>query len=364
MNQDIYLVIDCILLCLTAMYLTRSRLRLRAFLDAYFLSGFVVGGVAVWQFASKVAGVPFPDDLFFSNPGWAILTDQSIGAVPRINGPFSEPSALASYMASIVCSSGWLLLKGNRDTMVRWVFAIGLMTMGLSTSTTGFAVLAVVGAGVPLYALLSGSTRMLASILKIGIPLLLLLALVGVTASILLPSFNNNVAEVLSATLNKQQSSSYEDRTSADVDSLTAMMNTYGLGVGWGSNRSSSLIPGLLAGVGLPGFAGLLWFGFGVARRVRAARAAGCSREQSTVMDGCCGGLVGFLLAAVLSAPTINSVTFFFMLGLLIATAARAQLDAPDARRGAARIDAGRIATAAPSPVAAAGASPLARGVD
>lgn len=331
-NQDMYLIIDCIFLVLTAAYLTKSRLALGSFIRAYLMSGFVVAAVSVWQFASRVAHLPYPESLFYSNPGWAILTEQSIGAVPRINGPFSEPAALANYMASIVCATGWLLLQGNKEPMIRWLFVAGLMTMAISTSTTGFGVLAIVGAGVPAYALLSGSSRMMASILKVALPMVLLGGLAFLAASTFVPGFDKNVSEVFSATLNKQQSSSYEERTGADLDSIAAMIDTYGLGVGWGSNRSSSLIPGLLAGVGLPGFAALLWFAFGLAGRVRAAHRIGCTGEQRLVMDACCGGITGFLLGAILSGPTITSITFFFLLGLLIACATRVQLDARDRR--------------------------------
>jgi hypothetical protein len=41
------------------------------------------------------------------------------------------------------------------------------------------------------------------------------------------------------------------------------------------------------------------------------------------VIDGCCGAVVGFLTAAVISGPTISSVAFFFLLALLIGSVAR-----------------------------------------
>jgi hypothetical protein len=328
LNQDFYLAINCILLVLTALFLTKSKLSLAPLIRAFFLSGFVVAAVAVWQFGNKVAGVPYPNELFYSNPGWAILTGQSIGVVPRINGSFAEPSAMASYMSSIVCAAGWLMLQGNRDTMVRLLFIVGLMTMGLSTSTTGFGVLAIVAVGVPIYAMVTASTRMMAAVMKVGVPLVLLIGLIGFGASTLAPSINKNIEEVFAATVNKQQSSSYEDRTSADIDSLQATVDSYGLGAGWGSNRSSSLVPGLLAGIGVPGVLGLLWFGLGLAGQVRRARRLGCSREQLLVIDGCCGGLAGFILSGVLSGPTISSVAFYFLLALLIACVTTVELQA------------------------------------
>ncbi len=88
------------------MFLTKSKISLKSLMHAYFLSGFAAAAVAVWQLGSRVAGFPYPESLFYSNAGWAILTEQQIGAVPRINGTFSEPAALGGYMAAAVCSTG------------------------------------------------------------------------------------------------------------------------------------------------------------------------------------------------------------------------------------------------------------------
>ncbi len=337
LNQDIYLINNSIFLFLAATYLTKARLDLKSFVHAYFISGCLVAAVSAWQFASRVAGVPFPTTVFYSNPDWSILTTQVIGPVPRINGPFAEPAAMAGYMASVVCASGWLLLRGHRARMLWPLFLISLGTMIISTATTGFAVLAIVTAGVPAAALLGRSTRLMASVLKVGLPLAALAVMTLFLAGIFIPRLNSNAATVVVATLNKQGTNSYNGRTKDDLDSLQAVVDTYGLGVGWGSDRSSSLIPGLLAGVGVPGVLGLLWFGSGIRRAVRAARQVGCSPDHAFVIDACCGGLVGFLLAGVISAPTITQTVFFILLALLIACTIRVQRDRrPAAGSGAA----------------------------
>jgi len=328
LNQDFYLLLNTALFVLAAMFLTKSKISLKSLMHAYFLSGFAAAAVAVWQLGNRVAGLPYPESLFYSNPGWAILTEQQIGAVPRINGTFSEPAALGGYMAAAVCSTGWLILQGNRDVIIRLLFVVGLLTVMLSTSTTGFGVLAVSAAGVVLYALVSGSKRLIAQVVRIGVPVLLLAGFMFVVASALAPALITSVQDVFETVVNKQESSSYQDRTSADVDSLDAMVDTYGFGVGWGINRSSSLVPGLLAGIGVPGVLGLVWFGAALARQVRKLRLLGCSPDQMLVIDGCCGALVGFLVGAVISAPTLTSVTFFFLLALLIGCVARAQVEA------------------------------------
>jgi hypothetical protein len=326
------------------MFVTASRVALKSLMTCYYVSVFLALGVGVWQFASRTAGLPYPDTLFYSNPGWALLTAQHIGAVPRINGSFSEPASLGGYMAAAVCASGWLMVQGHRQVMIRVLFVASLFGTLLSTSTTGFGVLAVVAAGMVAYALVSGAARIMAAVAKIG---LLLLALGGVAAvgiSAFAPGVIANIEEVYTGTLNKQESSSYQDRTSADLDSLEATLGTYGLGTGWGSNRSSSLIPGLLASVGVPGMAGLIWFGVGLTRAVKRARRSGGPADQVMVIDGSCGAVVGFLTAAVISGPTISSVAFFFLLAVLIGSVAR--------------IEAGVAARRTPRPVARASAVP------
>jgi hypothetical protein len=328
-NQDIYLLLNTALLTTGAIFLTRSRFPLRSVLNAYFISGFVAAGVSVWQLANKIAGVPYPESLFYSNPGWAILTGQSIGAAPRINGSFSEPASLGSYMASIVCSTGWLMILGRRSGMVPVLFVVALLCVTISTSTTGFATLALAVVGICLYAVITGSARMTAGIIKIGIPVLLLVGLLTVASAAFAPAIISSAEEVFTATLTKQDSASYEGRTSADTDSLMTGVDTYGLGAGWGSNRSSSLLPGLFASVGVPGLLGLGWFGFDLFKRVRwARRQPNSSADHMMVIDGCCGALVGYILSALISAPTISSATFYLLLALLIGCVARVQIDA------------------------------------
>lgn len=326
-NQDFYLLINCGLVVLISTFLSSPAVRLRPLFNTYLFTGFLVAGISGWQFANKVVGVPFADKLFYSNPGWAILTTQSIGAIPRLNGPFSEPAALANYMASVVCSSGWLLIRGHPGLWLRLLLLTGLATMVLSTSATGFGVLVIAGSGVPAVSVLKGDGRLIAGIARLGVPLVVVAALAGLGASVVKPELFGSLNEIIDSSLNKQDTSSYQDRTSTDLDSITAFVDSYGLGAGWGSNRSSSLIPGLLASIGVPGMVGLGWFAASLTREVSRARRVAVDNDSVFVIDGCCGAIVGYLLGAILSAPTVQSVTFYFLLALLIAAVARIKIE-------------------------------------
>jgi hypothetical protein len=199
----------------------------------------------------------------------------------------------------------------------------------LCTSTTGYAALLLMMAGLALYTLVVGNAtlkkRVLIGLTATSVVVAIIMAAVPAIA----PGVAHQAMNIVTATATKQQSSSYMDRTSTDLDSLKAAAASYGLGVGWGSNRSSSLLPGLAASVGVWGIAGLLWFVARILFHVRIAQSrASSSPELKMVIHGCTGGLIGTLVAASISAPGLTSPDFYLLLGLLIAAAGRLRWEA------------------------------------
>lgn len=322
-NQDIYILADCTVLVLAALHATRTRFDLLRLLQAYWISGYAAVGIAMWQLAGALTGLPFPTDFLSSNPGYAQLTSQAIAGVPRINGSFTEPAALAAYLCGVIGASGWTMLNGHATRMVRLLLPTALAGLLISTSTTGYAVLAIMAMALPCYAIATGSQRLLSRLALAAVLFVMVGTAAVLTLVTLVPAVERNAEVVLASTLDKQQSSSYQDRTSTDVDSLAVVLPTWGLGVGWGSNRSSSLLPGLLAGLGLYGTAGLGWFALRVVRLVRCARPV-ADRAMAQVIDACTGSLVATLTAGLLSGPAITSMLFYVLLALLIAACVRA----------------------------------------
>jgi hypothetical protein len=80
-TQTLYLALDVVFTVAVALFLTRGAVPYKSIIAAYMLGGYVVVGLALWQFASRNTGLPFPDDLLHSNPSWAIV-EQSFGSVP------------------------------------------------------------------------------------------------------------------------------------------------------------------------------------------------------------------------------------------------------------------------------------------
>jgi hypothetical protein len=322
-NQNLYLVVDFTVLVFVALFTSGRTIHPLKVLNAYFLSGYLAIAFGLWQLANKTLGVPFPESFFYSNPGWAIHSGQQIGIVPRISGTFSEPAAFAGFMVSIVCSTGWMTLNGRTKPYVRILLAAALTLVLLSTSTTGYAVLAIVAVAVSGYALLRGTRHLQRQVVRVAVIFSVLLGVAGLTTTAFFPALNEAAALVFTKTMDKEDSDSYQERSAADRDSLDLAVQTYGLGAGWGSNRSSSLIPGILGNAGVIGVLCLVWFGFSVTALLARARRVMSNPDDIMVVRGAIGAILGILIAAFLSGPSITSVFFYILIGLLIGTSAR-----------------------------------------
>jgi hypothetical protein len=331
-TQDMYLLANAALAVTASLYLTRSDFDGRRLLDTYFVSGLAVVFIAVWQFISNTLHIWYPTDFFLSNPGWAQLSEESIGTLVRLNGPFSEPSALAGYLCGVVSGAAWVIFHGDKKVLPRVVLVLSLGVILLSTSTTGYVALVILGMVLLFYTFISASPAMRKRVITGLVAALAITAVCVATVPAVAPGVAKEAETVIDGTLNKKQSSSYSDRTGADRDSVREMEQSYGLGVGWGSNRSSSLGPGLCASVGIWGIAGLLWFVAVLMRHVRLAHKLATEPGSRMVMYGCSAALLGTIVPAFLAGPTISSPDFYLLLSLLVGTAARVRHGARSAR--------------------------------
>jgi len=325
LNQNLYLFLNIVTFVLVSFYMTRSRVSSLSILQAYLVSLLLAFAFGVWEFFAHIAHVPFPSATVYSNPGWSILTDQTIGSLPRVNATFSEPSSFGGYMAAGAFCSGWLILNRYPGMLVKWAFFLSVSGVLLSTSATGIVSL---GAGmiiVTLLALTTHTRRFLPVIKKLAVPMAIGSFFFLVLTSVLLPSFFSNIGAVFDTVVNKQNSDSYTERSSTDLDSLHAAIDTFGMGVGWGNNRSSSLIPGLLATIGLPGMLGLVWFGARIFLQVVRLQPTDENNDDVLLVRGSSAALIGYLIPACLSAPTITAITFYVLLALLVGGITRAK---------------------------------------
>ena len=349
MTQGVYIITNTMMLLFGALFVARSPNIERIVLRTYLFSGYLVVGICLWEWANKLTGIYFPEDFLYSNPRWAIYTEQTFGSVARLNGPFTEPAGLAAYLAGIAFATLNLLLNGHH-TVARWMLlGLAILAVALSTSTTG---LAVVLLGVPLLIFRGVIVGAQGAFRFIGIGLagVILLALVGFFAlPAIAPRFEAGVHDVTNQTLEKSESTSYEDRTTKDFDSIALLLPSYGLGAGWGSVRSSSLIPGILGNTGVPGFLLLTWFAVRTSRRLAQVRRT-APPETGIALGALTWSLLGNLCAALLSGPTIDTIDFFLRLAVIVGCCARLQPAAAAAAAAAALRDTASAVGAARRP--------------
>lgn len=206
---------------------------------------------------------------------------------------------------------------------VNLLLGLSILAMMVSTSTTGLLTLA---AGVPLttvFAGLRGDRAAVARLMKTMVVILGVSAVGIGPVFILKPSLLDSVHQVYLATVNKGDSNSYQERTGLDNAAVATVAQTDGLGVGWGSFRCSSLVPGLLANAGIFGIAMVMWLAWRIGVTVQRIGLRKSRHSGKIVIDGFIAALLGQFVAALLSDPMINSLAFFLQLGCVVGTAAR-----------------------------------------
>jgi hypothetical protein len=327
-TQCFYLAIDVTFLVCAALVLAERDSDLGRHFRAYLTAGYLIAAIAVWQFANKVAGVPFPSDFFYSNPGWAELTEQSFGGLARINGPFTEPAALASTMCGFAFCTGWLLLQGYRQRALLPLLVISVFCILLSTSTTGFIGLAVGLLYIALHALSTARPAFRARLLRFVAPGAGLALLGMLLLPIFAPQVLTSLGIVVSQTLDKTNSTSYDERSTMDGDAIGVVLDTYGLGAGYGSNRPSSLIPSLLSQIGIAGVTLVVLFVFRLGSRVRHARAVAVNHDVGMIVQGFAAALTGTGVTVLIAGPNIPSLDFYLTLSLLIAAIVQSERSA------------------------------------
>lgn len=265
--------------------------------------------LCLWRYFHQTFGLPFPDDVFDNSPAFSYVETAPKG-VQRFRGILSEPAGLA--VSSLVTMS-YMLPRALRVRGVRRIGAVLIAAAAcylgiISTSATfvvgGGLVLAVVGASLGL--------GFLARRVSIGAVATVVGCILVLVALAVLPVVYGFVEDTINA---KVSSSSYTDRSGANGDSYSIFLDTWGFGVGLGSSRASSFLPGLLSTTGLPGT--LLFVAAVVTLLVRSA--------QVDAYRPVLWALVTLLLVKVVSGPDLSDSTgiLWIALGLLSQAAVR-----------------------------------------
>jgi hypothetical protein len=258
LNQLFYLVLSFILYIVAAYKTTASEIGRSL---EWFIGGCVLASIiGIYQYLCLKTGLPFPTEYLHSNPVYAIFPGYEINGFPRMNATFTEASSAAFSLIVALALASWRLVSGS-ISLGRLIQA-GLLAIGLviTISTTGYVCLAYLLAISSLVYVFrwKGNSQARAAKVLLAVPVFLLLITL-LSTSALRESFG---ALLHTAVLDKQQTESYRERTKWNEDALTAAADADWVGTGWGVCRASSLIPTMLANVGLPGVLLFSWVCF------------------------------------------------------------------------------------------------------
>ncbi len=326
LNQLLYLVFG-VVLCLATALTVGGAGRLARAADALLVAAGVHLAVTLVQVAHLYAGAP---NLLaeLTNAGYAIHLGGTIAGLRRLSGAFPEASSYAAFTLTLLAACASLVRSGHRTRLSTGLSAGLLAALLLSTSSTGYAGLALLMA-VYAAAGLWGALRHPAELRLGGGALLLLVLLMVALASLLAaPALQNGAAALLDTTLfNKLHSASGRERSFWNAQAWATFVDSLGMGVGAGATRASSYPLVLLSNLGL---VGTLLFG-----RLLLQTAGRALRETQAppVSRAAAHGMLALLAAACISATVLDlGVPFYLLAGLTLCAVPSAAVIKPRQR--------------------------------
>lgn len=209
------------------------------------LSSVVLAGT-VWTLALK-----------FVRNGYYAQLDQTVDGVARMTGIFPEAAVYASYGFIWLVFTCELWLRGIQPRYTGWGAAALAAALILSTSTTAYVGLGAYG--FILFGRMAFAPRAIPLSKGLGLVASGLSALAGLMAlAVIDPAIADALAQTgARLTVDKAQSASALQRAFWAKQGLTAFIASYGLGIGPGSFRSSSIALAVLGSTGVIGCAAL-----------------------------------------------------------------------------------------------------------
>jgi len=302
LGQAIYLCLNFNMV-LASLYIFKSKEVFYPYLFRVFLHlSIVILFLTFWQFLSKITGIYFPQEIFFS-----LLdrgeSNQTLLGLFRITATMNEPSALGAVLCSLLAFN---LVGVAKTRLVRFkVLSIMLaVAVFLTISSTGLIVLCLMSIFIMTkkgYQILSTKKIHLNSVL------FFVFMMIFLATSYFL--FRDIINIILGGSLlDKASSVSFNTRTEADLHGLRLFFETYGVGVGLGSNRPSSFIVAILSNLGFLGLFLCFFIMFFVLKSYIRLR------KNDESLDYIFSAFIVYLIAKIISGPDISSEFFWICL--------------------------------------------------
>jgi hypothetical protein len=238
--QLIYLIENLVFI---RYFFVRNSMRQEHFKNLLLSSGALISFIGLW----RISGFMYPEDIINNGLKSGVQQGTEIG-ITRLAATLPEPSYAGAFLAPLIVLSilSFFGFKQVIYILTTLLFSTALL---LTFSSVGFIA---TGIFLPLIVLVAAKTSFLKKGMINKIIFLVFLLCFLVFFAIL---FKNEVfvAIINNVIFGKVDSTSAINRSSSDLYSLGLFWETYGLGVGIGSNRPSSFFAWLASNLGLPG---------------------------------------------------------------------------------------------------------------
>jgi len=313
LGQGIYLALN-VAGVLYAFHVVRTMDQAEKLAKALRWAVFAVVAAGLLQFLAFVSGWSYPYEILNNSPNNPFDThplDQQVDGYLRISSTLGGPSFAGAFLAAVSCGLVASYLRGRRGA--RYLLALlALLVVLLGTgSTTGYLALTIVLCALLIcfYPFSKRESPAQLSLVKGWSTIILTGSCVMGLALLLIPSLSQTVVAM---TVDKTNSAAMASRVSADLDAVTIFKSTYGLGVGLGSSRHSSLITTLLCTVGV---VGTTLFAMVVYKIVKFFPI----REAPSMLQMGFWSLIGLLVAYSIAAPDIYRPPLWALIIVVVA---------------------------------------------
>ncbi|MCC8934048.1 hypothetical protein [Rhizobium sp. 'Codium 1'] len=251
---------------------------------------------------------------YIRNASYTFHADELVAGMRRIIGSWPEASAFAGASMAVIGYCGTLWICGRHNKVSGFLFIASCILIVRSTSSGGIAGLPVCLAILYATSLFrcggpTGTRASLAVVLAFPIAALLFIFVLVLSRDVYQLVYNFIDVIILS----KPTSLSALERGSWNASGISNFFDSYGLGVGLGTVRTSSFAVALLSNVGVPG---TLFFLLFLLTGILMPRGTPRTYEADVGLaarNGCLCLIVG----ALISGSTVDlGLVFFIMAGL------------------------------------------------
>ena len=323
-NQAVYAIANLVVFCCTAA-LARTQALLRAVGMGLIVAccanlAFAVIDVVTFQIGqSQLLS-------FLRNADYAQMYADTFMGMKRITGTFTETSSFSAFTVGLFAYTLRLWRGGIHIRLTGWL-SIGLAaSIIMATSSTGYVALVVyliVVYGMALAGIdpATNNLRGFQSRRAMFIALGPMLALMGAVASAFRPELLTPIFDMFdSSVAQKLTSDSGEERMRWNINGLQNFLETFGIGTGLGSTKTSSFVVSVLGKLGIIGTLLFGWFFWKVFRPGNKMNNIHISPEDQQYAAAARSACFALILSLSVSHSTLDlSALFYAFAGLACA---------------------------------------------